>query len=56
MFVADDENGKKVARKREVIVGETYEGAAEIKSGLQIGDLLITTGYNNLNDGELIKF
>jgi membrane fusion protein, multidrug efflux system len=56
VFVADDENGKKVARKREVIVGETYEGAAEIKSGLQIGDLLITTGYNNLNDGELIKF
>ena len=56
VFVAVDENGKKVARKREVIVGDTYSSSAEIKTGLQSGDLLITTGYSNLNDGQLIKF
>jgi RND family efflux transporter MFP subunit len=56
VFVAADEKGKKVARKREVSVGETYNGAAEIKTGMQSGDLLITTGYSNLNDGELIRF
>jgi membrane fusion protein, multidrug efflux system len=56
VFVALDENGKKVARKREVIVGDTYTSWAEIKTGLQAGELLITTGYSNLNDGQLIKF
>ena len=56
VFVAVIESGKKIARKREVTVGETYNGAAEVKNGLQSGDLIITTGYNNLNDGELIKF
>jgi RND family efflux transporter MFP subunit len=56
VFVAVDENGKKVARKREVTVGDTYSSSAEIKNGLQAGDLLITTGYSNLNDGQLIRF
>lgn len=56
VFVAVDEKGKKVSRKRQVIVGDTYNSAAEIKSGLQVGDLLITTGYSNLNDGQLINF
>ena len=56
VFVAVEENGNKVARKREVTVGDTYNSLAEIVKGLQTGDLLITTGYNNLNDGQLIKF
>ena len=56
VYVAVNENGKKVARKHEVTVGDTYNSSAEIKSGLQAGDLLITTGYSNLNDGQLIQF
>ena len=56
VFVAVIENGKKISRKRQVTVGETYNSNAEIKSGLLQGDLLISTGYSNLNDGELIKY
>jgi multidrug efflux pump subunit AcrA (membrane-fusion protein) len=56
VYVASVKNGKNIASKREVVVGSTYNGTAEITSGLQTGDLVITTGYSNLNDGELIKY
>ncbi len=56
VYVATSEKGMQVARKREVLVGEIYNGIAEIKSGLNPGDLLISTGFSNLNDGELLKF
>lgn len=56
VFVASMENGVHVARKREVKVGQTYSSNAEIMSGLHAGDMLISTGFGNLNDGELIKF
>lgn len=56
VFVAVKENGKNIAKKRTVIVGETYNENAEILSGLEKGEQLITVGYSDLNDGEVIKF
>lgn len=56
VFVAVKENGKNIAKKRTVIVGETYNEKAEILSGLEKGEQLITVGYSDLNDGEVIKF
>ena len=56
VFIAGESNGLKVAQKKEIVVGEIYNGVAEVISGLNQGDLVITTGYNNLNDNELIKF
>jgi RND family efflux transporter MFP subunit len=56
VFVAVNENGKLVAKKRNVIVGTTYNESAEILSGLNKGEQLITVGYADLNDGEAIKF
>ena len=56
VYVAVTENGKTIAKKRLVKVGSTYNDKAEILSGLGIDEKLITVGYNNLNDGELIKF
>jgi RND family efflux transporter MFP subunit len=56
VYVAVTENGKTIAKKHLVKVGSTYNDKAEILSGLAIGEKLITVGYGDLNDGELIKF
>lgn len=56
VYVAVNEGGNPVARKKEVAVGQIYNGNAEIISGLIKGDKLIVTGFQDLNDGELIKF
>jgi hypothetical protein len=45
-----------IAKKHLVTVGSTYNDKAEILSGLAVGEKLITVGYGDLNDGELIKF
>jgi RND family efflux transporter MFP subunit len=54
VMVAVTENGKLIARKRTILVGELYQDRLEVKSGLQGGDNLITEGFQNLYDGQLI--
>lgn len=54
VFVLKSENGKKVARKIPVTVGEFYDELIEIKSGLSAGEQLITKGYQSLYEGQLI--
>ncbi|HVX26537.1 MAG TPA: efflux RND transporter periplasmic adaptor subunit [Parafilimonas sp.] len=54
VLVASTENGKMIARKKHVEVGEMYNDQIQIKSGLSAGDMLITDGYQNLYDGQLI--
>jgi RND family efflux transporter MFP subunit len=56
VVVAQVVNGKQVAIKKDVKVGKVYQGKIEILSGLAVGDLIITTGYQDLNDNEFIKF
>lgn len=52
IFVA--ENGKAV--KRKITLGKTYGNEAEVISGLKSGDKIITVGYQELTDGQAIKF
>ena len=54
VLVAVMENGKMYARKKRVEVGELYNERLEIKNGLSAGDVLITDGFQNLYDGQLI--
>jgi membrane fusion protein, multidrug efflux system len=54
VMVAVVENGKKVAKKRQVTVGQLYGDKLEVKSGLQAGDVLISDGFQGLYDGQLI--
>jgi membrane fusion protein (multidrug efflux system) len=54
VLVAVKENGKLVARKKPVVVGELYGDRLEVKSGLATGDQLITEGFQGLYDGQLI--
>lgn len=44
-----------VAKRREIELGHTYNDKAEIKSGLQSGDNIVTVGYQGLNDNDLIQ-
>lgn len=55
LYVAKEENGKLVARRLPVTVGNTYNGLAEITGGITAGEKIITTGFNSLIDGELIQ-
>ena len=55
VFVSVSENGKWVARKKQVVVGEVNNNQIEIKSGLQVGDQLITEGFQNIYDGQVLK-
>jgi membrane fusion protein (multidrug efflux system) len=45
-----------VARKTPVRQGNNYNGLVEIRSGLKAGDLIITSGYQDVNNGETIAF
>jgi multidrug efflux pump subunit AcrA (membrane-fusion protein) len=48
-------NGGKVAKAKEVKVGITTDVTAEILSGVQNGDQVITAGQDSLKDGALIQ-
>ena len=54
VMVAVKENGKMIARKRPVNIGQFYGDRLEVKSGLQTGDTLIIEGFQGLYDGQLI--
>ena len=54
VYVMTAENGKQVARKKNVVIGEVYDEMVEIKSGLSASDQLITLGFQGLYDGQLI--
>lgn len=54
VLVAVTENGRLIARKKAVQIGEMYDDKIEIKSGLQAGDQVITEGFQGLYDGQLL--
>ena len=53
MVVAKD-NGKTVAHKKTVTIGQTYSDKIEVTGGLTSGDQLITDGFQGLYEGQLI--
>jgi membrane fusion protein, multidrug efflux system len=54
VMVAVNENGRLLARKRQIEVGELYGNNLEVKSGLKTNDALITEGFQGLYDGQLV--
>lgn len=44
------------AKKVGIKQGQNYNGQVEITSGLKKGDWLITTGYQDVNNGEVVAF
>ncbi|MDF2453463.1 MAG: efflux transporter, family, subunit [Bacteroidota bacterium] len=51
VLVADN----KKAAKRQVMLGKEYGGKVEILNGLSETDLLITSGYDGLNEGDAVE-
>jgi membrane fusion protein, multidrug efflux system len=56
VYIAVTEGNKKVAKAKTVKTGISYNGDIEIVSGLSAGDLIITEGYQDLVDGQVISF
>lgn len=54
VLISEVENGKTIARKKMVTIGELYGDNIEIKSGLSTGNIIITKGYESVYDGQLI--
>jgi RND family efflux transporter MFP subunit len=54
VYVYAKENGKAIARKKNVTIGEFFDELIEVNAGLTIGDKLITKGFQGLYDGQLI--
>jgi RND family efflux transporter MFP subunit len=55
VYVAVQENNKTVSKKRVITTGKTYNGFAEITSGLQEGDKVVTTGQFEIVEGSSIS-
>ena len=51
VYVADKEG---TARLASVQLGQTYEGKVEILGGLTLGDQVVTNGFEELNEGDLL--
>lgn len=54
VYVMVQENGKYVARKRAIQIGEIYGEQVEVKAGLNEGDQLITRGFQSLYEGQAV--
>ena len=55
ILVAEEKDGQLLAKKRIIKAGSQYNGQSVIMSGLQEGDRLITVGYSELVDGQMIQ-
>ena len=55
LYTAVENAGKLTVKKSVVKVGQVYRGTAEIISGLSVGEKIITVGYQDLNEGDLVK-
>jgi membrane fusion protein, multidrug efflux system len=45
-----------IALKQKVVIGNSYNGVAEILEGIKTGDKVISVGYQELVDGEYVIF
>lgn len=56
IFVAKQSGDKWTAEKRIIKTGMDYDGTVEILEGLTTGENIITAGFQNLNQGEIVVF
>lgn len=55
LMAAIQEGNKLIAKRKNVEIGLIYNGHAEVLSGINESDVVITTGYRDLNDGEEVR-
>jgi RND family efflux transporter MFP subunit len=54
VYVAEEKEGLIKASKRKVTLGLNNSDRVEIKSGLKSGDKIITVGYQDVNEGDVV--
>jgi multidrug efflux pump subunit AcrA (membrane-fusion protein) len=55
VYVAVQEGTKLVARKKAIVVGELNGQSIEVKTGLVVGDKIISEGFQNVYEGQSLK-
>jgi RND family efflux transporter MFP subunit len=56
VYVVRPKDKFNAAIKQPVVIGNSYNGIAEIQDGLAVGDKVISSGYQELIDGEYVRF
>jgi len=56
VYVVRPKDRFNAAFKQAVTLGESYNGVAEVVKGLSVGDKIITVGYQELVDGDYVRF
>ena len=56
VYVVRTKDKYNAAYKQPVVIGNSYNGVAEITKGLSEGDKIVSTGFQELIDGEYIRF
>jgi multidrug efflux pump subunit AcrA (membrane-fusion protein) len=56
VFVVKDKDRYQAVFRQPVEIGKTYNGIAQITSGLEPSSKVVTTGYRDIIDGEYVRF
>lgn len=56
VFIAVKDKNNYIARKVLITTGHSYNGYTEVTEGLNEGDKVISVGYQNIEEGQLLKF
>jgi RND family efflux transporter MFP subunit len=56
VYVVRSKDKFSAAFKQPVVIGNSYNGVAEILQGLAVGDKVISVGFQELIDGEYVRF
>jgi membrane fusion protein (multidrug efflux system) len=54
LVAVKDTKGEWIAHKKPIVIGELYGDQLEVKSGLAVGDQIITEGFQSLYDGQRV--
>ncbi len=54
-MVGEQKGNKLIAKRKNVTVGQSYNGQAEVLSGIEENDQIVMNGYRDLNEGEEIR-
>lgn len=56
VYVVRPKENFNAAFKQPVVLGTSYNGVAEVVKGLSVGDKVISSGYQEIVDGEYVRF
>lgn len=56
VYVVEKQGDKQIAKRRPVTTGQSYKDKIEVLSGVSENDKVISSGYQNLNEGQPVSF